>query len=761
MVSVLSELRNDALSARLFQALFVGVLTGALLLIESLVLAQVIFVGPLSSYVPNGIGMLLFGYAAFCLLVALTSGHRGMIACPQGTSVAVLGSMGAVLTKVMAGANGETLFMTLVAALILSTTITSLCFLALGQCRIANLLRFVPYPVACGVLAGTGWVLCVAALSMMCGLPMEWRTLPRLIEPAILLKCGIGVAFCLGLVLAMKRWNNYLVAATSFVVVGAVYHLGLSVADITVEEAKAEGLLFAGMADSGVWPAFELGDLALVDWGSLAVVAPNLLAVTLVTLLKLAMNLHSLQVDTDREIDTDWEFRVAGLSGLVAAAGGSTPGCQSFGYSRFSHMLGADTRLTGIVAAGVVSLCALFGGQLVALMPVPLTAGVLLFVGVGLLGSWLFSVREKMRRADYGVALLTCATIATLGFIEGIVLGLIATLVLLVIRLGRMEVIEAEFTGRDQWSNKRRTIPERAILLDQGKRMRVYRLRGLVFFGSVHRLLDRIKAALKETPQPACIVLDCARVSGFDFSAANALGGFIRSTHGTDTRLVLAAAPELLRENLRRNLPGDVRDGLLFEADVDHGLERGEDVILALSRDESGTPGHLLDRVFDDMKRYLERQIVFEEMVDRLEPWLEPRDYLPGDELAAQGELQEGAQLLVKGQASVYDGAGVRISRCDPGAAVEPRAAFGSCIAMASTIADASCRTMLFTPKARLLLEALDPTLSLQFYRYLVARTLGLLQVPPGEQREPDIVMAQLVGRYAGDVPDPVDLQLR
>ena len=106
MTTLLSELRNDALSAKLFPALFVGGLTGGLLLIESLVLANVIFVGPLSPYVSNGIGMLLLGYAAFCVLVALTSGQRGMMACPQGVSAAVLATTAVTLTRVMDGAGG-------------------------------------------------------------------------------------------------------------------------------------------------------------------------------------------------------------------------------------------------------------------------------------------------------------------------------------------------------------------------------------------------------------------------------------------------------------------------------------------------------------------------------------------------------------------------------------------------------------------------------------------------------------------------------
>ena len=184
-------------------------------------------------------------------------------------------------------------------------------------------------------------------------------------------------------------------------------------------------------------------------------------------------------------------------------------------------------------------------------------------------------------------------------------------------------------------------------------------------------------------PRPACVVLDLARVTGFDFSAVNALCGFVRSTYATGTRIVLAAAPELFQENLRRNLPADVRDGLLFAADEDHGIERGEDVILAGLQDAAAS-GHLLERVFDEMKHYLDRQIVFEEMVDRLEPWLEPRDYEAGDALAAQGTLQEGAQLIVKGQASVVRPRGhadlaVRVrelpsSRRPPSARASPRA---------------------------------------------------------------------------------------
>ena len=78
-----------------------------------------------------------------------------------------------------------------------------------------------------------------------------------------------------------------------------------------------------------------------------------------------------------------------------------------------------------------------------------------------------------------------------------------------------------------------------------------------------------------------------------------------------------------LRDNLQDNLPADVCDRGLFEADADHALERAEDLILTAAREASGAHDRLLVRVFDDMRRYPDRQIVLEDMVQRLEPWLE------------------------------------------------------------------------------------------------------------------------------------------
>ena len=173
--------------------------------------------------------------------------------------------------------------------------------------------------------------------------------------------------------------------------------------------------------------------------------------------------------------------------------------------------------------------------------------------------------------------------------------------------------------------------------------------------------------------------------------------------------MVFSSVAEKLKSGLERNLPSPVYDNLLFEPNVDRALERCEDIVLAAwqsDRDEEGGwRDTLLERVVGDMERHLDRQVLFDDLVDELRDWLEPRSYDAGEALVSIGERQNGLQLLIEGRASAYDVTGARLFQCGTGDAVEPRSAFGAYTAETAMIADQPCRTMMLTPAARLWLE--------------------------------------------------------
>ena len=132
----------------------------------------------------------------------------------------------------------------------------------------------------------------------------------------------------------------------------------------------------------------------------------------------------------------------------------------------------------------------------------------------------------------------------------------------------------------------------------------------------------------------------------------------------------------------------------------------------------------MLDRVADDLERHLAGLARFEELLEDLEPWLEPHEYEVGETLAVRGEVQDGLQLVVFGQATVHDADGARLFQCGPGDVVEPWAAFSGHLASATVIARDPCRTMTLTSVARGLLESDDNELTLRLFAFLVSRRL-------------------------------------
>ncbi len=387
---IASELRADILSDKVVPALFAGLTSGLGLLVAQIAFGSFIFSGALAPYSSQGIGLVLFGNFAACLVIALAGGFRGAISGLSPALVLVMALIGSTMD-----AGGEALFVTTAGALILSAMATGVCCVVIGHFRLSNLVRFIPYPVAGGFVAGIGGAVCLAAMSMM-GAEPDWRTIPALLEPAALWKWGPGAAYGIALYLSMKRWRNALILPVSVAIVVGAYHFVLATLDISGEEARAAGLLFKSTADGSLWPALGIADLAHLDWAAMASQIPNMLTLLLIALICVIMNFAGLELVANHELDWDREFRAAGVASLVAGLGGGTVACTVVPASLRSKLLGATTRLTGIVAALVIGGALLLGDGMLELIPIPLVGGILFFAGSGMLDEGLLRSCKRL-----------------------------------------------------------------------------------------------------------------------------------------------------------------------------------------------------------------------------------------------------------------------------------------------------------------------------------------------------------------------------
>ena len=717
LAAAAADLRADLSAGKTVASLSAGLTSGLGLIASQVAFATFIFSGALAPYTSQGVGLVLFGNFAACLIIAMASGYRGAIAGLSPALVIGMAAFGSTMD-----AEGDALFVTVSGALILSAVATGVSCLTIGRYRLANLLRFIPYPVSAGFVAGIGGAVCLAAMSLM-GVKPDWRAIPELADPSTLWRWGPGAVYGIVLYLAMKRWGNALILPVSVAVAVGGFHLALAGLGISGAEAREADLLLTSTADGGLWPALSIADAMRVDWTALGAQVPNMLALMLVAFICVVLNLAGLETAANQELDWDREFQTGGLATVVAGLGGGTVATVVVPASLRSKLLGANTRLTGVVAALVIGAALLFGDGMLEFVPAPFVGGMLVFAGAGMLDQGLVRSRRRLPAYEFGIIVLIFAAIIAFGLLEGIGVGMLATLVFFAVRLSRVSPIESRFTARERHSSKARSVPERAILSEEGDRVHAYRLRGYIFFGSATPLADRLRESLNEPSRPDCLLLDFASVSGFDFSAVNVLSRVLHMATRLGVRVVLSAPPDALKTGLARNLPAPVFAEMAVEPNIDLALERCEDAVVAAWKANASKSDLrrtlLLEQAADDLVRHLDRQIVFEDLIEELGNWLDGRDYSSGETIAGEGTTRADLQWLVSGRATARDAAGARLYQCEPGDAVWPTGAREESVA--AVVADEPCRAAVLTAESRRWLETNRTDLALKLYRYLMA----------------------------------------
>ena len=455
---------------------------------------------------------------------------------------------------------------------------------------------------------------------------------------------------------------------------------------------------------------------------------PNILTLMLIAFICVVMNVAGLELAVNQDLDWNREFRACGLASVVASFGGGTVATLIVPSSLRSKLLNATTRLTGMIAASVIGFALFLGDEMLEFVPTALVGGILIFAGMGMLDEGLAKNRTLLPRSEFAIVLMIFAAILLFGLIEGVGAGMLATLVFFTVRLSRTDRIESEFTVRERRSNKARGIPDRAILLEEGGRAYVYHLRGYIFFGSADPLISRLRTTVEGPSRPVCLMLDFTAVSGFDFSAVNALSRFLWAANEVGTKVVLSAVSAQLSSSLSRSLPEPAFAELILMPDTDRALECCEDIVISAWREDAtaaeGQRTALLEHVGQNLERHLERQIEFEDLMNELRDWLAPCEFAAEETLAGADGPQVRLQFLISGRASARDGEGSRLHQFGPGDAIGQAGSFG--VQTASVVADEACRTMALTSAARRRLETNEERLAFKLYRFLLAKQFGL-----------------------------------
>jgi SulP family sulfate permease len=700
---------------RLVPAVIFGLVLGALEIVLAISLAALIFGGRLSAHLEAGIGLGLLSAVVVTVVVAFRSSLPTAVGSVQDSTAAVLAVIASGIAAEVAAE--EDRFLTVVIAIGLTTVATGAFLFALGSLRLGNLIRFMPYPVVGGFLAGTGWLLAKGSIGVLSGISVSLSTLGDIFAGEALGKWLPGVAFAVTLLFAVRRWRHFLVIPGALAAAFALFYTIAALAGSGVSELKAEGWLLGPFPGTGFWEPWTVEGLGRADWSAILDQIPNMATVVLVGAVALLLNTSGIELAVDRELDINRELRASGGANVVAGLGGGIVGFPALSLTTLAHRSGAG-RSVGIVAGLVCAAAFAFGGSFLSLFPRVVVGGLILFLGLAFLMEWIYDAWSRLPRADYAVVVLILVTIAVFGFLPGVVVGFVMAVALFVVDYSRTDMVKHAFSGGSYRSKVDRDPRQLDVLRIRGEEVFVFELQGFLFFGTANSLLDRIRERALDVDQNplSFLVLDFRRVIGLDSSAVLAFVKAHRLAEGQRFRLLVTGLSDRVRSQLER---GGFSPAVLSElhtfSELDRAIQWCEDRLLEREAIAADQP-RPLDTLLDD-------GLGLAVDVERLLPYLEPVNLLEGHELIHQGEPSTDIYLLESGRLTAIftpvKGEPVRLRTMGPGTVVGEMTTYLGTPRSASVVTEQPSRLYRLTTEALEAMERDDPELSGALHRAL------------------------------------------
>jgi sulfate permease, SulP family len=563
-----------------FGTVVAGVVIGAVEVVFAVSFAALVFAGYLEFYfLDDGVGLYLGAAALTLAFMAWRAGRRGVVGGLQGTGAAVMAVASASVVVHGAGSPND-IFLSALAATLVVTVLCGIVFLWLGSRGRGDLIRFVPYPVVGGFLAGTGWLLFKGGVYVASGVSPFFKPLSDLLAASALQRWLPALAFGVILLVSVRVVKRPLVIPAVIAIGFVVFVIGMVATGSSIEEVREGGWLLGPFDSAILWKTWTLSALGGADWPSVLESWAGIVTAVFVATFAILFNISGTELVLDRDLDTNQELRDAGVLNVVSGALGGIPGYHALSLTALATRMRVDARAAGLIAALVPLAAVVVGAEVVGLIPRMIVGGVLVFLGLAFMVEWVWDKRRLLPPLEYAVVVVILLGIIVWGFLIGVVIGLVAAVVLFAISYGRIELVREVAFGETYRSNVDRPATERAELRGLSERVQILRMSGFVFFGSTSRLLERIRARVEGATPPRFLVIDLRRVTGVDSSAVVAFVKVMRLAEAAGSEIVFTAASDPVRAQLARG--GVVeRDGLVvFEPDLDRGLQRCEDALL-------------------------------------------------------------------------------------------------------------------------------------------------------------------------------------
>lgn len=386
--------------------------------------------------------------------------------------------------------------------------------LLMGILKLGFLVNFMSHAVISGFTSAAAIIIGLSQLKHLIGVSLEadkevflilWETVNRIseINPVTL---SIGVISIILLIVLKKVIPK--IPAPLIVVVA-------SILTVYFLQLQNTGVKIIGEVPQGL-PSLSL---PAVTGEALIALLPIALTISFVGFMESIAMAKAIAAKEKYKVVPNKELTGLGLANIGGSFISGYPVTGGFSRSAVNYQAGARTPLATIITAVLITLTLLFFTGLFYYLPNAVLAAIIMVAVYSLIDVKEAKYLFRIRKADGSVWVITFLATLFFGIVEGIIIGVIYSLLVFVGKRSYPHVAELGFLEEERvYRNIQRypnaeTEPEKLI----------YRFDSSLFFANMGIFEDRLNERLIDKPDTKWVVLDFSGINTIDAVAIHHL----------------------------------------------------------------------------------------------------------------------------------------------------------------------------------------------------------------------------------------------
>lgn len=344
-------------------------------------------------------------------------------------------------------------------------------------------------------------------------------------------------------------------------------------------------------------------DFHAVNWKALAQTIPTMFALSFFGIIHVPINVPALGLAVQEDdVNINRELFGHGLSNTLSGLVGSIQNYLVFANSRLFIENGGNSRWAGILLAIGTTGIWIAGPAMIGYIPIMVVGTLIYMLGIEMIVEALWDTFGRLHHLEYLMVLAITLVMGFYDFVVGIVLGIVLACLIFVVQTSRISAIRATYSGVVAESTVRRHPIQRRFLHQVGSQIKVTKLAGYLFFGTIVAVEKEIRELIDEdafkTQPIRYLILDFTHVTGLDFSAAEAFVRMNRILHSKQVEMLLSGVSmtsevgkSLIMVGLLEEGEEDCPPPRTFE-DLNQALEACENELLLAFKQQSEQLAH-------------------------------------------------------------------------------------------------------------------------------------------------------------------------